>query len=137
MLKIFLSSHGHMASGIKSSLDILIGNTDKITVFDAYVDEKNVQDVLDNFYKTVSEDDEVLLLSDLYGGSVNQVMFTYLNRPNTRLVSGVNLALVLELAIKETISDSELEELVETSRMMMKIVKMEALADDNDSDEFF
>ena len=137
MLKIFLSSHGHMASGIKSSFDILIGNTDKITVFDAYVDEKNVQDVLDNFYKTVSEDDEVLLLSDLYGGSVNQVMFTYLNRPNTRLVSGVNLALVLELAIKETISDSELEELVETSRMMMKIVKMEALADDNDSDEFF
>ena len=126
-----------MASGIKSSLDILIGNTDKITVFDAYVDEKNVQDVLDNFYKTVSEDDEVLLLSDLYGGSVNQVMFTYLNRPNTRLVSGVNLALVLELAIKETISDSELEELVESSRMMMKIVKMEALADDNDSDEFF
>lgn len=137
MLKIFLSSHGHMASGIKSSLDILIGNTDKITVFDAYVDEKNVLDVLDNFYKTVGEDDEVLLLSDLYGGSVNQVMFTYLNRPNTRLVSGVNLALVLELAIKETISDSELEELVETSRMMMKIVKMEALADDNDSDEFF
>ena len=137
MLKIFLSSHGHMASGIKSSLDILIGNTDKITVFDAYVDEKNVQDVLDNFYKTVSEDDEVLLLSDLYGGSVNQVMFTYLNRPNTRLVSWVNLALVLELAIKETISDSELEELVETSRMMMKIVKIEALADDNDSDEFF
>ena len=137
MLKIFLSSHGHMASGIKSSLDILIGNTDKITVFDAYVDDKNVQDVLDNFYKTVSEDDEVLLLSDLYGGSVNQVMFTYLNRPNTRLVSGVNLALVLELAIKETISDSELEELVETSRMMMKIVKIEALADDNDSDEFF
>ena len=137
MLKIFLSSHGHMASGIKSSLDILIGNTDKITVFDAYVDEKNVQDVLDNFYKTVSEDDEVLLLSDLYGGSDNQVMFTYLNRPNTRLVSGVNLALVLELAIKETISDSELEELVETSRMMMKIVKIEALADDNDSDEFF
>ena len=137
MLKIFLSSHGHMASGIKSSLDILIGNTDKITVFDAYVDEKNVQDVLDNFYKTVSEDDEVLLLSDLYGGSVNQVMFTYLNRPNTRLVSGVDLALVLELAIKETISDSELEELVETSRMMMKIVKIEALADDNDSDEFF
>lgn len=137
MLKIFLSSHGHMASGIKSSLDILIGNTEKITVFDAYVDERNVKDVLESFYETVSADDEVLLLSDLYGGSVNQVMFTFLNRPNTRLVSGVNLALVLELAIKETVSDSELEELVENSRMMMKVVKIEALSDDNDSDEFF
>ena len=93
--------------------------------------------MLEGFYETVSEDDEVLLLSDLYGGSVNQVMFTFLNRPNTRLVSGVNLALVLELAIKETVSDSELEELVENSRMMMKVVRMEALADDNESDEFF
>ena len=137
MLKIFLSSHGHMASGIKSSMNILFGSSDNITAFDAYVDERNVKDVLEGFYETVSEDDEVLLLSDLYGGSVNQVMFTFLNRPNTRLVSGVNLALVLELAIKETVSDSELEELVENSRMMMKVVRMEALADDNESDEFF
>ena len=44
---------------------------------------------------------------------------------------------MLELAIKETVSDSELEELVENSRMMMKVVRMEALADDNESDEFF
>ena len=137
MLKIFLSSHGRMASGIGMAYNSYVVMDEKITVFDAYVDERNVKDVLEGFYETVSADDEVLLLSDLYGGSVNQVMFTFLNRPNTRLVSGVNLALVLELAIKETVSDSELEELVENSRMMMKVVKIEALADDNDSDEFF
>ena len=137
MKKILLASHGHMASGIKSSMNILFGSSDNITAFDAYVDEKSIEKVIEDFYAEVKEDDQVILLSDLYGGSVNQVMFTFLNRPNTRLVSGVNLALVLELAIKETVSDSELEELVENSRMMMKVVRMEALADDNESDEFF
>lgn len=42
MLKIFLSSHGHFASGMKSSLDILMGASDNVTVFDAYVDQTSV-----------------------------------------------------------------------------------------------
>ena len=39
MTKFFLSSHGHLASGLASSLDILLGGHDRVTVFDAYVDE--------------------------------------------------------------------------------------------------
>lgn len=42
MTKFFLSSHGHLASGLASSLDILLGGHDKVTVFDAYVDEKSL-----------------------------------------------------------------------------------------------
>lgn len=55
MLKIFLSSHGHFASGLKSSLDILIGNSDVVTVFDAYIDEKTVQEQLELFYEKTKE----------------------------------------------------------------------------------
>lgn len=135
MLKIFLSSHGHFASGIKSSVDILTGNSAFLTVFDAYVDQSSVQEHLDAFYETVNEHDQVLLLSDLYGGSVNQVMVTYLTRPNTRLVAGVNLALVLELALKEEISDDELEELVEQSRQVLTVVKLDELNDEQE--DFF
>ena len=67
MLKIFISSHGHFASGIKSSVEILMGPNSRITVFDAYIDQDSVQEHLDAFYETVGEDDKVLLLSDLYG----------------------------------------------------------------------
>ena len=70
MLKIFLSSHGHFASGIQSSCGILLGPSENLTVFDAYIDETSVQEHLDAFYKTVGPQDEVLLCSDLYGGSV-------------------------------------------------------------------
>ncbi len=125
MLKIFLSSHGHFASGMKSSLDILLGDSSKVTIYDAYVDESNVQEQLDNFYTKINEDDQILLLSDLYGGSVNQVMYLYLERPNTMLVAGVNLALVLELAIRESITVQELEDLVQQSREMLRVVRQD------------
>ncbi len=137
MLKLFISSHGHFASGMKSSVEILMGPNPRITVFDAYVTQESVQENLDRFYETVEADDQVILLSDLYGGSVNQVMYTYLERPNTRLVAGVNLALVLELAVKEEISDEELEQLVEQSRTMLRIVELDRSDAKEEDEDFF
>ncbi len=137
MLKFFISSHGHFASGIKSSVEILMGPNPRITVFDAYVTQESVQENLDRFYENVEPEDQVLLLSDLYGGSVNQVMYTYLDRPNTRLIAGVNLALVLELAVKEEISDEELAELVEQSRMMLRVVELDKSEAKEEDEDFF
>ena len=137
MLKFFISSHGHFASGIKSSVEILMGPNPRITVFDAYVTQESVQENLDRFYENVEPEDQVILLSDLYGGSVNQVMYTYLDRPNTRLIAGVNLALVLELAVKEEISDEELAELVEQSRMMLRVVELDMSEAKEEDEDFF
>ena len=137
MLKLFISSHGHFASGIKSSVEILMGPNDRITVFDAYINQDSVNEHLDAFFRTVGPQDEVIMLSDLYGGSVNSVMYTYLTRPNTRLVAGVNLALVLELAVKEEISDEDLAALVEQSRTMLRIVELEKAREEETQDEDF
>lgn len=101
MLKIFLSSHGRFASGIRSSCEILLGAQQNLTVFDAYVDNDTVQEHLDDFYKTVSAEDQVLLCSDLYGGSVNQSMYPYLQKPNTRLVSGVNMTFMMKSCVRK------------------------------------
>ena len=139
MLKIFICSHGHMASGIKSSVEILLGSSSNITAFDAYVDKSSVQEHLDSFYKTVDKNDRVFLLSDLYGGSVNSAMYLYLDKPNTTLIAGINLALVLELANRKDITTEEIDELVDDTRKMMKIVKLND--DSNESiaekDDFF
>lgn len=138
MLRLFLSSHGHLASGMKSSVEILSGANDRLTVFDAYVNEENVKDVLDHYFETVVKpEDEVILLSDLYGGSVNQVMYLYLDRPNVSLVAGVNLALVLELAVRESVTKEELQKLVEQSRTMLRIVEPEADTASDQQEDFF
>lgn len=136
MKKILLASHGRFASGIKSSMNILMGSSDNLTVFDAYIDETNVETVIDEFYQTVSEDDQVILMSDLYGGSVNQIMFRYLNKPNTTLVAGVNLACVLEIAATENeLSKDDIKEIVANAKEAMLVV--EDNDNNNEEEEFF
>lgn len=126
MVKFFLSTHGHMASGLKSSIDILLGDSSCLTVFDAYVDERPLEEVLNAFYETVTPEDSVVLLSDLYGGSVNSLMYLFLDRPNTMLITGVNLALVISLLMeKDALTKDIVEELILQSREGMRIVEPE------------
>ena len=46
MIHFLLGSHGTMAGGMESSLNILLGNADNFTVINAYIDEKNVNEEL-------------------------------------------------------------------------------------------
>lgn len=144
MLKVFLSTHAHLASGFKSSLLIFMADCPNLTVYDAYVegDDSTVQEHLDAFYATVEEDDQVLLLSDIYGGSVNTVMCQYLDRPNTRLVSGINLPFLIEVMSEPELSDERLDEIIDTSRSFLRRVFLETDADDatsaaNSDEDFF
>ncbi|RFZ78829.1 PTS sugar transporter subunit IIA [Lacrimispora amygdalina] len=124
-MKLFVSSHGHLASGLISSMEILYGRCDNITVFDAYVDERSVKEQLEQFFETVNEGEQVLLISDLYGSSVNQAMSLFLDRPDTTLIAGANLALMIGLAGRDRISREELDELIAQSRKMLCIVDLE------------
>ena len=69
------------------------------------------------------------------GGSVNQVMMTYLQKPNTTLIGGVNLACVLELSTKTEVTAEELEQIVEQSRSMLSIVQLPDLTEEQE--DFF
>ena len=131
--KIFLSSHGRLASGMKSSVDILLGDSENITVFDAYVDQRSVAEQLEQFYETVTDQDKVFLLSDLHCGSVNQAMYSFLDRPNTTVITGINLSLVLELVSREDITQEEIDEIIALSREMLHVVREDSeLRNDED-----
>lgn len=106
---------------------MLIGKSDKIIVIDAYLDQKTVDAHLGKIFQNIPETEQVIMLSDLYGGSVNREMYMYLERPNTFLVAGVNLALILEIALRTEPLDREtLEAIVKESREALRIVEIES-----------
>ena len=74
MTRFFLASHGHLASGLASSIQILTGDSSRLRVFDAYVDERSLEEELEAFYENMEEGDQMILLSDMYGGSVNSCL---------------------------------------------------------------
>lgn len=137
MRKFFISSHGHLASGMKTSLEILLGKAENVTVFDAYVDKTTVESQVEAWLETLGEDDQAIMLSDLYGGSVNQVLYRYLDRPNTFLVAGVNLGLVLELVAMSDmeITKEELDRIIQSSKEAM--VRVELDDSEVEEDDFF
>ena len=103
-----------------------MGKVDHVTVFDAYLDQRSVESQVEAFLDNVDCQDQVILISDLYGGSVNQILYRYLGRDNTFLVTGANLALILELiSSKEHMSEQELDEKIDLAKSMMMRVKYE------------
>ncbi len=136
MKKYFIASHGKLASGFKSSLEILLGNAQNVTVFDAYLDEKNFEPVLVDYLNSQTESDQIILMSDLYGGSVNQIMVTHAQKSNIELIAGVNLAFVLEIVAmgENHLTHVEIDELIVNSRKAFKRV---VLDDALDVEEFF
>lgn len=126
MTYFFLASHGRLASGMKSSMEILTGESRRLTVFDAYVDESSLEEATERFIEGLGPDDDGVLLSDIYGGSVNSVLYTFLDRPRIRLVAGVNLPLVIGLLLAgETLDADSLERIIEESREGLRIVTLE------------
>ena len=72
-MKLLIASHGTFAKGIKSALKIIVGNVDNITTINAYVDECDFKKELDTFFE-VNKDEEIIVCTDLFGGSVNQAI---------------------------------------------------------------
>ena len=126
MTRFFLASHGRLASRLASSIQILTGDSSRLTFFDAYVDERSLEEELETFYVNAEEGDQMILLSDMYGGSVNSIMYPFLARPNTTLIAGVNLALVIGLLLGgEPLEPDTIKAVVEQSREAIRIVELE------------
>ncbi|WP_303015482.1 PTS sugar transporter subunit IIA [Holdemania massiliensis] len=121
-MRLLLGSHGHLASGMATAIEILGGPQPHLTILDAYVDQRNIDEELKAYFASVPSEETVVMLSDLYGGSVNQKMYLYLERPHTYLIAGVNLALVLELCMQSEVSLTTLHQLTEQSRQLQRVV---------------
>lgn len=137
MVKIFLASHGNLADGMLSSIKIIFGEPSNLSVFSAYVNDGNLEDKLNEFFAKASSEDELLLCSDIYGGSVNQIMYRYIGTQGARLVTGVNLGFMLEILNCNTLKDGTLEKVIESSKKYLCEVCSDGQVVENESDSFF
>ncbi|MGM0240778.1 PTS sugar transporter subunit IIA [Enterococcus sp. AZ103] len=133
MRNILIATHSTFASGIQGSLNLLIGERSEITVIDAYVDDTDYTEKIDDFFEKYNDQDEYIVFTDLYGGSVNQKMVNYKNKYDFHLITGFNLPILLEIILAgETLNSSMVEELVEKCRQELSLVHIDMTEDDED-----
>lgn len=126
MRHILIATHSTFASGINGSLELLVGTRPEISVIDAYIDDSDYTHKVNEFFAEYNSADEYIVFTDLFGGSVNQKIFSYKNKYDFHLITGFNLPILLEIILYgNQLSVPVVEELIEKCRQELSLVVFE------------
>ena len=119
MNQIVLASHGGLADGARDTLDMIIGDVSNVhTISLARDDKDQIEDRALALIDSFDPSDAVYVLTDMLGSSVNNQMVSLnTKRPEVTVISGMNLPLILEIALSdEPLSEAALAEVIKQSR---------------------
>ena len=122
MRKFLFASHAYLAKGILSSLELIMGHQDNVKVLCAYTqDDFDIKQEIKNHIDALSCHDELIVVTDVLGGSVNNEFMSVLGGTdkNVYLVAGLNLALLMSLAARkeeDTATETLITECVEEAK---------------------
>ena len=127
MKKILLATHGKLAEGLKSAITLIVGEQEDITFINAYVGDLNFEEELVKYLAEITDEDTLIVMTDLFGGSVNQTILRKLDLNKSYLITGVNLAVLLELALMdaENISKETILQTVQSGKDQLMLVEMD------------
>ena len=99
-MELLIATHEGLASGLLSAHDMLAGKNDQIATIE--LDDRGIRNFRERFAEIRYEPGRVLILTDLKNGTPHLVAKEYekANPERVRVVSGVNLPMVLELSRK-------------------------------------
>ena len=126
MKQILIATHGKMASGIRYTVELIVGKMEGIETIDAYVTpEDNVEEKFREYFRK-HEQDRVIVFTDLMGGSVNQKLMEYSKRENVTLITGTNLPVLMQVMLADDdVTDDEIQEYIEDARSELQMVCLE------------
>ena len=112
------------------------GDEIDVTYINAYIDDKPIDEKINSFFSTLNDKDELIVLTDLLAGSVNQNLYKYISREHTHILTGINLALALSLVLESAndyLTKERINQLVNSSREnIVYMNEFQAEVDDDD-----
>lgn len=125
IINIIIATHGHMASGTKSTLEIISQKKD-IYVLDAYVEGDDFEEKLQKLkvWLKMQRSQVTLIFTDLLAGSVNQRITKEFLNHHTFIIAGYNLAVLLECVMlnDEQINTDSLNEIAKRAKNEIVLV---------------
>lgn len=137
--QIVLIGHGKIGSGVLSSVEIIYGKLDNVSSVDTYVDSNfNLPETVHEIVEKNSDKD-LIVVTDLFGGSVNNEFLKYISQDNFYLITGMNLSLVIELVSQLNISnnksvDEMIRHTISSTQNSIQYLDEESLSKSNDDD---
>lgn len=131
-----IASHSTLAGGMTAALKFFAGDQLNIIELNAYLDNAPIVETIENIFAERAADEEVIVLTDLLAGSVNQNFFPYVKRAHTHVITGMNMSLGLQLVLESAddyLTASRIHELVLEAQK--QIVYMNEFAAEVDEDD--
>ncbi|MGT2711439.1 PTS sugar transporter subunit IIA [Streptococcus oriscaviae] len=109
MIQLVVVAHGKFASGILTSLELIAGQVEKIEAID-FIEGMSAQEVKERIKSVISSEEEVLVLTDLLGGTPFKVSVELAaENPDQTIavISGLNLAMLLDASFSRLTDEFE------------------------------
>lgn len=115
-MRYFLfATHGRFATGILDSVELITGKHDNILTINAYTDENDdLEAQIAQVLSRLATADELVVVTDLFSGSVNNAFMNRLDDERIHLVAGLNLPLAIEL-VTMSAQEPDTVKLIETA----------------------
>ena len=134
--RFLIATHSTLAEGFTNALMFFAGDGIDVTYINAYIDGKPIDEKINSFFSTLNDKDELIVLTDLLAGSVNQNLYKYISREHTHILTGINLALALSFVLESAndyLTKERINQLVNSSREnIVYMNEFQAEVDDDD-----
>lgn len=134
MKRFVIASHGNFAAGILDSVELIMGKQDNFEPLCAYRDgENDIKERVKALIEGKAPEDELIIVTDVFKGSVNNEFMNYTNRKDVHVVAGMNLSLLLELVVnQDEDTDVMLREAIKTAQETIVFCNDKADVQDED-----
>lgn len=116
MKGIIITGHGNFATGLASTLKLVVGEQEKISFIDFTEDLSSgeLNKKIENAILTLNNEDGIFIFADILGGTpFNESAILAAKYPNITVFGGTNMAMIfeaLDIREEEREGDSILEE---------------------------
>lgn len=137
MRRFIFASHHKLAYGLKDTVDFLTGATKTIYDINAYLDDetKDIDTVVAELFASFDDEDEVVVLVDMMGGSVYQKFYPYMS-DKVHVICGMNLPMALSLVLApedECLTSEKVEQvLMDCKNQLVYVNKIAVSVDEDD-----
>lgn len=137
-MKLILASHGTLAKGMQNTLEMIAGKLGNLQAYEAYTENSDDRFIAE-IKKSVeaSENETVVIVTDVLGGSVNNEMTQLLaTHDNVYLISGMNFPLLITLATQvREVTKEDILAAIEAGKQGIVLVNDLIAEDDNNEED--
>ncbi len=100
MIGVVVVTHGQLARELLNAAEAIVGDVPRFTAVSIgwHEDTQDAREEIAQAIARVQQDDGVLILTDMFGGTPANLAMTFLGEDRVEVITGVNLPMLIKLA---------------------------------------